>query len=197
MTISRWLKAASVLLVAGMTIAGVDLLAQRGTSAAQAQPEQKPRPELITYPVRPGKLTVMVVERGSLQSSNDQDVYSHIEGRTTIIRIAPEGTRVKKGEIICELDSAPLRDQLVNQWITTKAPMPPTRTPNSPARWPSSPSPSMARASSSRGCSPYEVKSLRPSRPSRRLRAGWNGPASLASDWIRPCPEEAVRPRRS
>ena len=35
--------------------------------------------------------------------------------------IKPEGTRVKKGEIVCELDSAALNDQLVNQKITTKS----------------------------------------------------------------------------
>ena len=40
---------------------------------------------------------------------------------TTIIRITPEGTRVKKGEIVCELDSAALKDQLINQRITTKS----------------------------------------------------------------------------
>src|SRR5262249_48031591 len=40
---------------------------------------------------------------------------------TTIIFIVPEGTRVKKGDRVCELDSASLRDQLVNQRITTKS----------------------------------------------------------------------------
>ncbi len=35
--------------------------------------------------------------------------------------IKPEGTPVKKGEIVCQLDSAALKDQLVNQKITTKS----------------------------------------------------------------------------
>ena len=35
--------------------------------------------------------------------------------------IKPEGTPVKKGEIVCQLDSASLKDQLVNQKITTKS----------------------------------------------------------------------------
>ena len=35
--------------------------------------------------------------------------------------IMPEGTRVKKGELVCELDSAALRDQLDNQKIATKS----------------------------------------------------------------------------
>ena len=35
--------------------------------------------------------------------------------------IKPEGTPVKKGELVCQLDSASLNDQLVNQQITTKS----------------------------------------------------------------------------
>ncbi|HEX3450643.1 MAG TPA: efflux RND transporter periplasmic adaptor subunit, partial [Isosphaeraceae bacterium] len=38
---------------------------------------------------------------------------------TTIIRIVAEGTKVKKGDVVCELDSARLKDQLVNQRMTT------------------------------------------------------------------------------
>ncbi len=50
-----------------------------------------------------------------------QDVYCNVEGGTTIIKIIPEGQRVKKGDILCELDSAALKDQLINQRITTKS----------------------------------------------------------------------------
>ena len=44
-----------------------------------------------------------------------------VEGSTTIISILPEGSKVKKGDLVCELDSALLRDQLINQKITTQA----------------------------------------------------------------------------
>ena len=121
MTMTRWLKAASVLLVAGATVAGVDLLAQRGTSGAQSQPEPKPKAALVVHEVKPGKLRVEIVERGSLESSRNQDVYSNVEGRTTIIQIVPEGAKVKKGEVICELDSAALKDSLINQRITARS----------------------------------------------------------------------------
>src|SRR5262249_10354106 len=59
--------------------------------------------------------------RGSLESSKNEDVYCEVEGGTTIIKIVPEGQKVKKGELLCELDSASLRDQQVNQKITTKS----------------------------------------------------------------------------
>ena len=49
MTVTRWLKAASVLLVAGATVAGIDLFSQRGTSV--------PRPSPSRNPVRNSSLT--------------------------------------------------------------------------------------------------------------------------------------------
>ncbi len=77
--------------------------------------------DVITYPVRLGPLPITVVERGSLESSSNQDVYCNVEGSVTIIKIAAEGTRVKKGDVICELDSAALKDSLINQRITTES----------------------------------------------------------------------------
>lgn len=80
-----------------------------------------PTEDVITYEVRPATLPVTVVERGNLESSQNKDVFCQVEGTgTTIISIVPEGKRVSKGELVCELDSAALRDQLTNQVITTK-----------------------------------------------------------------------------
>src|SRR6185437_3160178 len=63
---------------------------------------------------------VTVSERGSLESSKNEDVFCQVEGGTSIIMILPEGTQVKKGQLVCELDSSALKDQLVNQRITTQ-----------------------------------------------------------------------------
>jgi HlyD family secretion protein len=76
---------------------------------------------VITTKVRKGPLPITVVEKGSLESSENKDAYCNVEGQTTIIMIKPEGTPVKQGEVVCLLDSASLRDQLVNQKITTKS----------------------------------------------------------------------------
>jgi hypothetical protein len=45
------------------------------------------------------------------------DVHCLVEGGTTVIRMVPYGSTVKKGQVICELDSAALRDRLTNQQI--------------------------------------------------------------------------------
>ena len=48
-------------------------------------------------------------------------VSSTIKGATSILMIVPNGSTVNKGELVCELDSAALRDSLINQVITTKS----------------------------------------------------------------------------
>lgn len=75
---------------------------------------------VITYRVERKDLPVTVLTNGALESSNNTDAINEVEGQTTILYIVPEGTRVKKGDLVCELDSAALRDQLINQEITTK-----------------------------------------------------------------------------
>jgi RND family efflux transporter MFP subunit len=77
--------------------------------------------DLITYTVRKSPLVQTVVERGNLESSKNEDVYCNVEGQVVIISIKPEGSPVKKGETVCELDSAALKDNLVNQKITTQS----------------------------------------------------------------------------
>ncbi|MHC5540060.1 efflux RND transporter periplasmic adaptor subunit, partial [Singulisphaera rosea] len=75
---------------------------------------------MLSYEVKPTNLPVTVVERGNLESSKSDDVYCEVEGSTTIIRITPEGKRVTKGELVCELDSSALKDQFTNQIIATE-----------------------------------------------------------------------------
>jgi len=124
MSTTRILKNASVLMVLGVTLSGAGWLVQRGTTPAVAQAEPKiqvPRgAELITYSVKPGPLLVNVIGPGSLEPARTLDAYCVVEGQTTIISIKPEGSAIKKGEIVCELDSATLRDRLTNQQLAEK-----------------------------------------------------------------------------
>ena len=75
---------------------------------------------IISHLVKKQRLVITVTERGNLESSKNEDVMNEVEGTTTILTILPEGSRVKKGDLVCELDSATLRDNLTNQEITTK-----------------------------------------------------------------------------
>src|SRR5689334_514325 len=74
---------------------------------------QQPDADMPVHEVRPGELRVSAVERGSLEAARTVDVYCQVENQTTIISVRPEGTSVTRGELVCQLDSASLRDQLV------------------------------------------------------------------------------------
>ncbi|MFO0950662.1 MAG: efflux RND transporter periplasmic adaptor subunit [Isosphaeraceae bacterium] len=140
MSIQRWFKLAAMFLVAGATASGPPLLAQKEGSAeaaktAPAKEEPGQRTEAVadgtrvsvappagmgTHTVGRERLLYTIKERGSLEPSRSEDVYSQVAVNTTILRILPEGTRVKKGDLVCELDSLALRDQLTNQIITSR-----------------------------------------------------------------------------
>jgi HlyD family secretion protein len=124
MSLTRGLKTASVLLVLGATASGVGIFAQRRAPAAPLQAGKMVNTradEPLTFRVMPGSLAVTIVEPGMLESARNQDVLCMIEGGTTIIGLVPEGTRAKKGQVICTLDSASLEDQLFNTQIAIKS----------------------------------------------------------------------------
>jgi RNA polymerase sigma factor (sigma-70 family) len=127
MSMSRWWKVASLLIVAGATVSGAGLLAGRPSSAVEpaAQATNKGGPGTdggaSVAEVKSGKFTSAVHEPGALEALHSEDVVSPIQGPTTLLSLVPEGTKVKKGDVVGELDSASLRDRLVNQRITTKA----------------------------------------------------------------------------
>ena len=127
MFLSRLFNAVPVLLVASATVTGAGLLAARGTASAEARGQEaaqavtKPGTDVPVSEVKPGKFKVSVVENGSLEASRWENELCQVEGSTTIISILPEGSKVKKGDLVCELDSAALKDQLLNQKIKSQA----------------------------------------------------------------------------
>ncbi|MFI5456649.1 MAG: sigma-70 family RNA polymerase sigma factor [Isosphaerales bacterium] len=55
------------------------------------------------------------------KTAGREKIYANVAGQTTIVYIVPDGSTVKKGQLVCELDSASLKDQLINQRITTES----------------------------------------------------------------------------
>jgi HlyD family secretion protein len=49
------------------------------------------------------------------------DVFNHIEGKVTVIKLTPAGRVVRKGESVVEFDSADLRDALTRQEMAVKS----------------------------------------------------------------------------
>src|SRR4051812_45233330 len=55
------------------------------------------------------------VER--LERGKDVPVVCRIDGETTLLQIKPAGTRVKKGDLVGELDPAALKERLAHQQL--------------------------------------------------------------------------------
>lgn len=69
------------------------------------------------YEVKRGDFTVTVVEGGTLAAVSEVSIRNEVEGTARIIWIVPEGTYVKKGDLLVELDSAQAQDQVNQQQI--------------------------------------------------------------------------------
>ncbi len=73
---------------------------------------------ILTAPVKRGELLVTVVEDGNLESASNIDIKCEVAGGTSILWIVADGTEVKKGDKIVELDSAALEESINQQRIT-------------------------------------------------------------------------------
>lgn len=73
-----------------------------------------------TYQVKRGPLTISFVESGTIKARDQIIIKNEVEGRTSITYIIPEGTRVKKGDLLIELDVSTLEDQKIDREITVQ-----------------------------------------------------------------------------
>lgn len=71
----------------------------------------------VMYTVERGPLSINLTETGTIKSRDQHIVKSQVEGRTSIIYVIDEGTVVKEGDLLVELDSSELEDRLVDQQI--------------------------------------------------------------------------------
>ena len=70
-----------------------------------------------TFAARRGPLTISVLESGTIKAREQIILKSEVEGHSTIITLIDEGTRVKKGDLLVELDVSSLVDERIDQEI--------------------------------------------------------------------------------
>ena len=58
------------------------------------------------YTVKEGPLSITSIVHGTIGSSQSIPVINHVKGKSTIIWLIEEGKKVKKGELLIELDSS-------------------------------------------------------------------------------------------
>jgi len=78
---------------------------------------EDPSTHLATFVAKRGPLTISVLESGTVQPQEQITLRNEVEGRTSIIRLVPDGSMVKKGDLLVELDASTLRDRIIDQDI--------------------------------------------------------------------------------
>ena len=101
----------TLLVLGALLVAGIAawLLLSKGGGDAGARP---------TAQVTRGPLTISVTESGTIASREKEVIKCEVEGRTTILWLIPEGTHVKKGDLLFELDATGMEDEKTKQQIT-------------------------------------------------------------------------------
>ena len=65
-----------------------------------------------------GPLSISVTASGTIAARDQAVVVNEVEGRATIIYLIAEGTPVQKGDLLVELDSSELEDDLIDREIS-------------------------------------------------------------------------------
>jgi RND family efflux transporter MFP subunit len=77
--------------------------------------------EPMLHTVENGPFDHVVLEQGEIESSSNNEVKCEVKGRggsgTPILSVVPEGTLVKEGDVLCQLDSSALEQEANNQRI--------------------------------------------------------------------------------
>ncbi len=73
--------------------------------------------ELVMFAAKRGPLTISVTESGTIKARDQVIIKNEVEGKTSIITLVPEGTVVKKGDLLVELDASALLDNKIDQEI--------------------------------------------------------------------------------
>jgi len=78
---------------------------------------QSQRMSTPSYTIKKGPLVINITESGTIKPKNQIILKSEVQGKTSILWLIPEGTKVKKGDLLVELDTSELNDQKIDQQI--------------------------------------------------------------------------------
>src|SRR5207253_458898 len=86
-----------------------------------ARGDSGPDENILLHTVARGDFELAITERGEIEAFDVTEIRSLVKSNNTsgnaILRIVPEGTQVKKGDFLVELDSSALTSQRTSQQI--------------------------------------------------------------------------------
>ena len=84
------------------------------------RPKKPTAPANSYHTVKRSDFLVSLVEGGTLRAVHELIIRNELEGATTIVSVVPEGTTVKQGDLLVELDSSGLKEKLANQEVSVQ-----------------------------------------------------------------------------
>jgi len=99
----------AIIVMIGIILAGVTLF-QADSSVSSIN--------MATFTVKKGPLMISVIESGTIKSREQVIIKNEVEGKTSILSLVTEGSQVKKGDLLVELDASKLLDNKIDQQIT-------------------------------------------------------------------------------
>jgi HlyD family secretion protein len=99
----------AIVIIAAIGLAAIWLKVVRGGDKATRG--------LEIFVVERGPLTISVKPSGTIKPQETIILRNEVEGRTSIVKLIAEGTIVKAGEVLVELDASTLKDLLIDQEI--------------------------------------------------------------------------------
>jgi HlyD family secretion protein len=99
----------AVLVIATIVLISIWLKIVRGAEDSTSH--------LATFIAKRGPLTISVLESGTIQPREQITLRNEVEGRTSIVRLVPDGSMAKAGDVLVELDASSLKDQIIDQDI--------------------------------------------------------------------------------
>ena len=115
MNFKAWIKTKSsrrVAAAAAGLLVVVTALSLLGGGSAGAEDEDN-----LTYEALIEPFTISINESGTIESRNRVTIVSEVPGTQTIIYLIGEGSMVKEGDLLVELDASALNDKLVEEEI--------------------------------------------------------------------------------
>ena len=85
------------------------------------RPTKNPASQNSYHTVKRGDFLVSLVEGGTLRAVVETVVRCELEGTSRILSIIPEGTSVKKGDLLVELDGTSIKDKIAAQAVTVRS----------------------------------------------------------------------------
>ena len=106
-------KRAPLIIGAVVVVIGL-IVAMAGDSDDETKDEE-------FYLVKKDDFLVTIVEGGTLEAVNEVSIRNEMKYSSKIVSIVPEGSYVKKGDLLCELDVSEIEDRLDEQKLSVES----------------------------------------------------------------------------